>query len=319
MTDKNSEMTNMTAAILLAAYNGARYIREQLDSLLAQTYQDLIVYIHDDGSSDETPAILLEYAKRDPNRIRIIDGASCGSSKYNFWYLLSRVEADVYFFCDQDDIWLVDKVEKSINRLQMLAGERRLVFCDMKVVDENRTVMDASFLHYNGRDPKELRYPRILIDNPAAGTTICMDRGLRDAALSVSFDLSGVEMHDGFLTAMAALSGSLAYIDEPLVLYRQHGDNAMGAAKAESIFGRILRNVGDLLSGRFAANKREFISLSRSAAGELAKLPMISDNDRRILKTYANLEKLPKWRRIRFMNRYGFDRARHTWWLYLLA
>ena len=277
------------------------------------------VFLHDDGSTDGTQGILEVYEKQHPGRVRLIDGPPTGSAKDNFWYLLSRVEADVYFFCDQDDIWLPDKVEKSIKRLEAMPGERRLVFCDMKVVDEDGGVIDGSFLHYNGRDPGALRYPRILIDNPAAGTTICMDRGLRDAALSVSFDLSGVEMHDGFLAAIAALTGSLSYLEEPLVLYRQHAGNAMGAAKSETVLERILRNLGDIVTGRFAANKREFIALSRNAAGQLLRLPMIKDKDRRILKTYANLDRLPKWRRIRFMRRYGFNRARHTWWLYLLS
>ena len=309
----------MTTAILLASYNGAAFIREQLDSLLAQTYRGSVIYVHDDGSADETPAILADYAARYPDQLKIVTGPPCGSSRDNFWYLLSCVEADVYFFCDQDDIWLPDKVEKSVSRLTSLHGTKRLVFCDMKVVDEAGSVIDESFLHYNGRDPGQLRYPRILIDNPAAGTAICMDRGLRDVALSAPFDLSGVEMHDGFLTAMAALVGELSYIDEALVLYRQHGSNAMGAARSETVLQRILRNVRDLASGRFIANKKEFLSLSRSAARELSGLPAVGEKDRRILYTYAHLERLPKWKRVRFMKRYGFDRARHTWWLYLLA
>ena len=309
----------MNTAILLATYNGQQFLAEQIDSLLGQTVSDFTIYIHDDGSTDGTAELLEKLAKKHAGRIVLVDGKPCGSAKENFWYLLSKVEADTYFFCDQDDVWLPKKVEKSLQKLQSLHGACRCVFTDMRVVDGDLHEIDGSFLHYNGRDPYEQRYPRILIDNPAAGTAMCFDRALRDLALSVRFDLSDVEMHDGFLLAMASLCGTTAYIDEPLVLYRQHGANDMGAARAETVLQRIQRNLSDLVTGRFVANKKEFLSLSRNAARELSRLPAAASRDKKILKTYANLEKLPKWKRIRFMKKYGFDRARHTWWMYLLS
>ena len=309
----------MQIAVLMAAYNGAAYIRDQLASVLDQMDAESSIYIHDDGSSDGTVDIISEYVRRFPGRVVQIDGTPRRSAKANFWYLLSRVEADVYFFCDQDDVWLPDKIRRSIERLKAMDGECRCVFSDMKVTDEQLRVIDESFLHYNGRDPGELRYPRILIDNPAAGTTMCFDRRLRELAMAVDFDLSGVEMHDGFLLAMAALCGSVSYIAEPLVLYRQHSANDMGAAKAESRLQRVGRNLADLARGDFFKKKRAFLSLSRNAAGQLSRLPVVPDRERRILYRYAHLDRLPKWKRIWFMNKHGFDRARHTWWMYLLA
>lgn len=309
----------MSTAILMAAYNGHEYLEEQVQSLFAQTEEDITIYIHDDGSEDGTAELLDELARKHSDRIVLVAGQPCGSAKANFWYLLSQVEAEYYFFCDQDDVWLPEKAEKSLQRLKALDGRCRCVFTDMRVVDKDLMEIDSSFLHYNGRDPYELRYPRILIDNPAAGTTMCFDRALRDLALSADFDLSGIEMHDGFLLAMAALCGSTAYIDEPLVLYRQHSANDMGAARSETVLRRIQRNLSDLISGRFVANKKEFLSLSRNAARELAKLPAVPFCDKKILKTYANMEKLPKRKRIKFMKKYGFNRAKHTWWMYCIV
>lgn len=309
----------MDIAVLMATYNGREYLDEQLRSLLKQTVSDFTIYIHDDDSTDGTVKLLNEFVAKYPDRIVLVDGQPCGSAKANFWYLLSQVEADVYFFCDQDDVWLPKKVEKSLRRLESLQGECRCVFTDMRVVNGDLQEIDSSFLHYNGRNPYEQRYQRILIDNPAAGTTMCFDRALRDLAMSADFDLSGIEMHDGFLLAMAALCGTTAYIDEPLVLYRQHAANDMGAAKSETRLQRIQRNVSDIISGKFVANKKEFLSLSRNAAKELAKIPNLPIRDKKILRTYANLEKLPKLKRIKFMKKYGFNRAKHTWWMYLLS
>ncbi len=308
----------MKAAVLLAAFNGSRFIKEQLSSLMSQTYTDLTVYVHDDGSTDDTLDIVNEYAANYPGRIEIIEGPPSGSAKDNFWFLLKQVEADVYLFCDQDDVWLDDKAAREIERLKELpASSCRCVFCDMKVVDEKLKVIDESFLHYNGRDPGDLRYQRILIDNPAAGTSMCFDRALRDRAVAWDFDLKGIEMHDGFLLAMAALCGKVSYIDTPLVLYRQHSSNEMGAARSESVFERIKRNISDLLSGRMLENKRRFISLSRKAAYELSRMKDIPEADRRVLYRYARLFAYPKPSRIAFLKKNGFNRARHTWWMWL--
>ena len=310
---------NPAIAVLMAVYNGSNYIRAQLDSILSQTYlSGVTILIHDDGSTDDTVDIIEDYQRRFPDIIRVDGGAPTGSAKDNFWYMLSLMDADIYFFCDQDDIWLPDKIEKSLDRLLNLKSDCRCVFCDMKVVDEALNIIDESFLHYNGRDPRVLKPGRILIDNPAAGTSMCFDRALRDLALSVDFDLNGIEMHDGFLLAMAALCGEVEFIDEPLVLYRQHADNDMGAARQESIIQRIIRNARSIISGSFFSDKKAFLKLSQSAAGELSRLDCLEESKRTILKTYASLSGLSPIKRILFLRKNGFDRARHTWWLYIL-
>lgn len=308
----------MKIAVLMAVYNGSRYIVEQLDSLMVQSRSDFTVYIHDDGSTDNTRDIIRLYANDHPGRIEIIDGPSMGCARDNFWFLMSEVSADIYFFCDQDDIWLKDKVECQINRLNELSDTScRCVFCDMKVVDEHLNVTDVSFLHYIGRDPNVLRFSRIIIDNPAAGTSMCFDRALRDRALAWNFDLDGIEMHDGFLLTMAALCGNISYIDRPLVLYRQHSSNEMGAAKEETVIQRITRNLSDLVSGRMAANKKEFINLSRRAAEELSRMEDLPEARRRILYKYSKLSDIPRPFRIFFLWKNGFNRAGHTWWMWL--
>ena len=117
-------------AILLATYNGGQYLREQLDSLFAQTNQDFRIVIHDDGSTDNTVEIINEYKEKYPERIEVLDGKPKGTPKANFMYLLSEVEADCYFFCDQDDVWLPTKVEESLKAF------KNLIYINTNDVDE---------------------------------------------------------------------------------------------------------------------------------------------------------------------------------------
>ena len=123
-------------AILLATYNGEKYIQEQLDSLLDQSYQDFKIYIHDDDSKDMTVDILMKYKKMFPKKIKILEGKSTGSPKNNFLYLLGNVDAEYYMFCDQDDFWKKDKVQKTYDK--MIENEEKnkskpiLVFSDFR-------------------------------------------------------------------------------------------------------------------------------------------------------------------------------------------
>ena len=100
-------------AILLATYNGERYLQEQIDSLYRQTYKDWVLYIHDDGSTDGTCGIISKNAAEHGN-IVVMEHQGGHGAKDNFFGMLERVDADYYMFCDQDDVWLEDKVEKSL-------------------------------------------------------------------------------------------------------------------------------------------------------------------------------------------------------------
>lgn len=108
----------MTTAILLATYQGAAYLDAFLASLAAQTDQDFTCYIHDDGSSDETPAIIRGWCEKDPAHFIQLEGPTQGSAKANFLWMLSQVEADVYLFADQDDVWLPEKAEIEVARVR---------------------------------------------------------------------------------------------------------------------------------------------------------------------------------------------------------
>ena len=126
-------------AVLLATYNGENYISEQIESIFAQTEKDWMLYVHDDGSKDTTQQILKKYVADYPEQIVLVDGPATGGAKTNFLYLFQQVEAPFYMCCDQDDVWLPDKIEVTKKEMDNLVrGDEDkpcLVFTELRVVD----------------------------------------------------------------------------------------------------------------------------------------------------------------------------------------
>ena len=280
-------------AILLATYNGEKYIEEFLISLQGQTFQNYICYIHDDGSRDRTRRIAEEFEKRDPGHFQILEGPSQGGAKENFLWMLGQIEAEYYMFADQDDVWLPEKIEKSVRTITEKkegpqAGEEAgplCVFTDMYVTDEKLRVMSDSFIRYIAI---QLKHPK------------------------------RVEMHDVWVLALAAACGEqcIRVLDEPLVYYRQHGDNEMGAF-SESFLEKIKRNARDVLSGNMTREKREFVQKARILAGELCLVEGLPEKNRKILKAFSEIGEKGKLTRVLFYRKYDFSRNRGTIWMYL--
>jgi rhamnosyltransferase len=332
-----------------------------LDSLLSQTCQEFVCYVHDDGSGDGTTKILAEYAASYPEQIILLEGEPTGSAKGNFLWMLGRVEADYYMFADQDDVWLPEKVEKSVKAYHELIGSRKeaadisaaggatsaelrddgkasaesqddrsavaCIFTDMYVTDAALQITGNSFLNMLGRDIGNVLPGQILVDNPAAGCTMFFDRSLRDAVAAVLpgnesglIDLAHISMHDQFILAAASLLGQVKGIDEPLVYYRQHDHNEMGAQ--QFVGGdRIRQNAGEILRGNATKSKKVFLQAAMEMAEELQKLPGLSCRQREFLKDLANVRtKYPhKLQRIAFYRKNHLERASRlrSWWMYL--
>lgn len=305
-------------AILLATYNGAAYLRELLDSLENQTQVNFRVYIHDDGSRDGTLDIIDEYCDRFPERYERVEGPRGLGSKHSFLYLLEQVEADYYFFCDQDDVWLPDKVQTLLDAIteHSLGQQRPLAaFCDMQVVDSKGGLIAESFLDYMGRSGQQTRYTQILIDNPAAGCSMAFNRKLRDCCLPLPV-MANIEMHDAWVMMMAAVYGTIVFVPTPLVAYRQHEDNVLGA-KTESGFQKILRNIEGILTGSFARDKRNFISISKRLAAEVLTREDVPADVAEVLRGYLELEHHSRSYRIRFCKDNQINRAHHSLWMWL--
>ena len=140
--------------------------------------------------------------------------------------------------CDQDDVWLPQKMEKTL--AAMRAAERQygrempiLVFCDATPTDAQLRPLAKSLTRYQGLYCQDFDYRSLLLQNAVTGGALCLNRALADKALQCA-DSAQTVMHDHWLAAVAARFGHIVYVDEPLYLYRQHGDNSVGAQNVHS-------------------------------------------------------------------------------------
>ena len=213
--------------ILMATYNGETYLKEQIESILNQTHKDFRLLISDDCSKDSTREILSKYAKKD-KRIKIYKQEKNLGYVKNFEFLLSKVENEYYMFSDQDDVWLPDKVKKSLETL--IETNSDLAFSDLVVVDEKLDVIKDSFLDFCGlldRSKKKQNYDTYYLYNSIAGCTIIGRKYMRDKIIPMP-ENSKLVIHDYWMGLMAASYGKIAYIDRKDILYRQHDNNCVG-------------------------------------------------------------------------------------------
>jgi len=217
--------------ILLATFNGAPYLSEQLDSLLAQTYTDWNLLIHDDNSDDETVEIIKKYIEHYPEKIKLIDDkTSYNSASANFASLLKHVTSEYVMFCDQDDIWTPSKIALTLEKMHSLEADfpdlPLLVHTDLKVVDKELNMIADSYWEYQHLHPSFDQLNALLIQNVITGCTVMINRQLRTKALPIPDD---VIMHDWWLGLVASAFGKIGYLETATVLYRQHSSNDTGA------------------------------------------------------------------------------------------
>lgn len=219
--------------ILLATYNGGRYLRELLDSLDAQTDQNWLLLARDDGSGDDSVDILRTWGQKNPGRLRLIeDGVlGCGPSG-NFGRLMAASDASYMLFCDQDDVWLPHKVavtREKILKLEQQYGSHTplLAHTDLEVVDGELNRLDPSFWHYQGLSPKTGHHlGRVLVQNVVTGCTAMINSALATKGSPIP---KGAIMHDWWLVLVATAFGKVGEVHQSTIRYRQHGRNDTGA------------------------------------------------------------------------------------------
>jgi glycosyltransferase involved in cell wall biosynthesis len=220
-------------AILLSTYNGERYLREQLDSLFCQTFSNFMLYVRDDGSTDSTMNILLEYEKINSNLILFADNDRNKGASASFMWLLEKVESNYYMFCDQDDVWLPFKIEKTLLKLNFLESKYSskgvLIFTDLIVVDSNLKTIANSMWDYSRINPENAKnFYRTTCLSSVTGCTMMFNQHIKEMVLPYP---KVARMHDWWISLNVAKCGVVDYVKEPTVLYRQHGLNVLGADK----------------------------------------------------------------------------------------
>lgn len=228
--------------VVLCAYNGARFIEEQLASIMAQTRAVDVVHVFDFASSDGTRPLLERLAARWPTLdVRLVDHAP--GVTLSFLHAFTQVaplcgDEDAIFLCDQDDVWLPEKAERMLaclERARREGDDRVLAFHDVQVCDAALRPIRQSF--YEGRPfrlPRDLEPARLLVANPIIGHTVVVTRSLLELTLRCQ-RLSRYVMHDWALVLLAGFAGRIAYQPDRLGLYRQHDSNVLGAARRRSI------------------------------------------------------------------------------------
>lgn len=285
----------------MASYNGATYIERQIESLQAQTLTEWILLVRDDGSRDSTCEKLQRLAGED-SRICILASNNekpLGSTQ-NFGELMSaglETDSQIFFFCDQDDVWEHDKLQTQVAAFPSEGTESDsfLVYSDLSVVNQKLELIHPSMSRFMALDVDPADpFTSLVSRNFVTGCAMACNRMLLERALPLP---GAAIMHDWWLALVAAGTGTIRFIDRPLLKYRQHQSNAVGATG----FWRMLNPLGGWL-GRWQQGNREFLSTFSQVSAlllHIERAPKGWSNDTiDILKSYSSLLQMPRWKRV---------------------
>lgn len=215
---KNLEMKKVI--VLLSTYNGEKYVKEQIDSILNQTYRNIEIMVRDDGSKDNTVTILRTYEKK--GKISLVCEENIGFMNSFFWLVNNAKHADYYSFADQDDVWLENKIELAINSLNTYnEKEPSLYFSDYDFYDEN-----MNFIGHN----KSLNYPlqifyAITGKECALGFSSVINYTLKEMVKNNTPDVNDLYGHDFWFYLIALSTGRVFYDRQVTAKYRRHSKN----------------------------------------------------------------------------------------------
>ncbi|HEM6020659.1 TPA: glycosyltransferase family 2 protein [Streptococcus suis] len=294
----------MKVNILMSTYNGQQFLAEQIRSIQEQTYTDWTLFIRDDGSSDNSKEILKDFERQD-SRIHLIDSDksdNLGVIK-SFHKLVNHDRADYYFFSDQDDVWLPNKLELSLNEAQNYPANLPLmVYMDLKVVNQDLEIMTESMVksqshHANTELVQELT------ENTVTGGVAMINHTLAE----MWQETDDILMHDWYLALLASAFGNLVFIDQPGELYRQHSDNVLGARTLSKRFKKWIR------PHILFAVYWDLIKNSQKQARHLLQMPL-SQSNRELIEAFVTIMDKPMLERFRILRKYGLRKNKtfHT-------
>ena len=311
--------------ILLATYNGERFLPEQIESITSQSFTDYHILASDDNSSDCTFEILRSYESVLGEKIKVVQ-SNTHSAKENFYNLLDMADAEYIALCDQDDFWESDRLEKSLKAIQRL--EKRygketpiLVHSDLEIVDENLNSQNKKMSELTGINEtikyakKESKYlytisteksfSRYLVENNITGNTVIINKALLDIYKrpKVSF------MHDWWLGLIAFTFGKVGFLNECLVKYRQHESNELGAKNPLELHNIKKRNKKKIRENYdcMFAQVEEFLRLYKDELGKSRSADTYFA--RKYLNAFANMKSKNRVSKIRDILKYSFFKS----------
>jgi glycosyltransferase involved in cell wall biosynthesis len=300
--------------ILLSTFNGGHYLSEQLESIENQTFTEWVLIARDDRSVDFSLEILDEFSHRHPDKVYIVDGGekhlgACGS----FSFLMTKTTADYVMFCDQDDVWLPNKIEKTFLRMKQLEmgkalGTPLLVHCDLVAADETLTKQYGSFWSLRRIRPENAgRFNRQLVSNVVSGCALMMNRALLKKAAPIP---AKALMHDWWVGQVASAFGYVAHEKLPLILYRQHTGNEVGVQpyRAGNFIGSVLKCMFQK-EARRSERDLTYRRLHQAEAFFHRYGAELTESRRKTAAAYLRLYHFLPFFRFGIMARYGFWRT----------
>lgn len=212
-------MKEAKVQILMSTYNGERFLREQIESLLHQNWKNLEILIRDDGSNDRTPDILQEYGAK-YNNIKIFLEKNQGVNR-SFFALLEKSDADYVAFCDQDDIWLEEKLESAVRKLKREQGPA--LYCSNKILVDSK----GNLMQKQDRKTRVPGFGNAVVECICTGCTAVMNRKLAEI-IKDRLPRNAI-LHDWWCYLAAAYVGKVIFDEQAYIKYRQHEKNVVGA------------------------------------------------------------------------------------------
>jgi len=257
--------------ILLAAYNGQDYIRQQLDSIAGQTYKgNITVLVRDDGSSDATAETVESYPQTQNCRIVLEKAENVGAQRSFLELIRLAQDASFYFFADQDDVWDPEKIEVAVNA--MTGKEAPVAYCsNFRLSDSNLTVYRSEGL----TTAPKMTPLQIIFYNQIPGCVMGFNRSLMQ--LLKKLELQNVMMHDSMTLSLAALCGEVVYDPAARITHRIHGGNVIGDGHKKIHLGKWIPEKFRLLRQKESYDLSEMAARFLEVAGEQAKPEYLAD------------------------------------------
>ncbi len=292
----------MRVNILMSTYNGEKFVAEQIESIQKQTYTDWNLIIRDDGSKDGTCEIIENFINND-SRIKLIRAENVGVIKSFHELVINNNDADFYFFADQDDYWLPEKLTIMLEEAKKHDNTIPVMYyTDLKVTDKNLNVTSESMIRSQS-DHANTSLVQELTENTVTG-----------AASMINYELAklwqttnDIIMHDWYLAIVAAALGELVYIDQPTHLYRQHDSNVLGA---RTLAKRIRKWIHPNL---WFEKYWWLITASQKQAQKLLteNLSALSETDKALVTDYVNILNQSKAERRQILDRYDLRKNKN--------
>lgn len=297
-------MSTPAISIVLCTYNGEKYLQELLDSVQNQTLRPSELIWCDDRSTDATGEIAARFKETAPFPVRFSVNRQNLGPMQNFAHALSKVNGTHVALCDQDDVWLPQKLETLLDNFG--GTETKLVYSDSLLVDENLNSLGGTFLEQRGnRHPKKDTLPFLLFQNTVSGCVSLFAADLLRIALPIP---QAAIMHDWWVTLVASVLGDIRHVREVTTLYRQHGGNVIGGGERYTL--RSLKDSG-VPFGTWPKAKRKFTISANQAIALRQRLDEAAQNSPEPLAAFVTAlggSRLELWRTCK-----KFDIQRGDW------